>query len=202
MHRQLQNLYTLNEHLQHTQQGHMSLYIVPNGKIFDCRQCGVISHCIFTDEFYKNYKRLMGIHNEIDFNTEVSEFILDDENFGLKDIRDFYLEQFDYLQYLDMNLYNLVKNNYLAVDNILVQDLGFVKVSINRAELPAISLPMEIFNNKKMTGEQYKSLIEILTDNTISSQNFEPKRLVKLREKELQLKNIELERLRNTALKI
>lgn len=199
MYKQLLNLYTLDEHLKHTQNGHMSIYITPTGKIFDCRQKGVISHITFTEEFYKNYKELMRIHKDIDFDTEVSEFIVDDENFTLKDIRDFYLDQFDYVQYEDMDLYHLIKVNFLATDNLLVHDLGFVKVSINRGELPTFDMPMPIFNNKKITNAQYDALVNVLEHNTISYQNFNTKRLIKLREKEFEINNIKLHDLRKNV---
>lgn len=200
MYKQLLNLYTINEHLQHPQKIHISVYIAPNGMIFDCKQNGVISHSTFSEEFYKNYSKLMTIHKGIDFATEVSEFILDDGNFDINDVRQFYLEQFDYVQYADDNLYNMVKNNYLSIENILVHDLGFVKVSINRGEAPAIELPMPIFNGKKLTAVQYDSLIKVLENNTISSQNYEPKRLVKLKEKDVAIKNSKLEELKVLAL--
>jgi len=192
MHSQLLNLYTLEEHLKHTQHSHISIYITPSGKIFDCRQKGVISHCEFTKEFYNNYSNLIKAHPDIDFDTEVSEFILYDKDFTLKDIRDFYLDQFYDIQYEDVELYNLIKNNYLAQDNLLVQDLGFVKVSINRAEMPAIMLPMSIFNGKRITPEQYNTLINVLNYNTISTQDFISSRLIKMRERELKLKNMQI----------
>lgn len=184
MYRQLLNLYTLEEYLKKTQKVHTSVYITPNGKIFDCKQNGVISHSDFARELYSNYRELMQIHKDIDFNTEVSEFILDDENFKLKEVIEFYKEQFDYLQYENMDLYNMVKNNYLATDNILVHDLGFVKVSINRGMLPEIELPLSIFNGKEMTIPQYKSLLGVLQNNTISTTNYDPKRFVDLKERE------------------
>lgn len=195
MHTQLLNLYTLKQYLQHKQIGHISVYITPSGNIFDCKHQGAISHCRFTEEFYKNYKRLITQHTEIDFDTEVSEFILDDDNFSLTDIRDFYKDQFYDIQYTNPKVYNLIVTNYLAIDNLLVQDLGFVKVSINRGELPAIMLPMKVFNNKTITAEQYNSLVSVLENNTISYQDFNTKRLIKLREKELRDKSNEIESL-------
>ncbi|MBO5910509.1 MAG: hypothetical protein J6Q15_03260 [Clostridia bacterium] len=199
MYTQLLNLYTLKQHLQHPQRGHMSLFITPNGKIFDCRQCGVIDHIKFTIDFYNNYREMVLTHKDIDLNTEVSEFILDDETFTLTDIRDFYLDQFDYLQYEDIELYHLIKSNYLAIDNLLVHDVGFVKVSINRGELPVLDLPMPIFNGKKITLEQYKVLLTVLEYNTISYQNFDAKRLIRFREKEFQKTEIKLTDLMNTC---
>lgn len=202
MYNQLLNLYTIDEHIKHQQHGHISLYITPNGEVFDCRQNGVLSHCAFANEFYSNYHKLMQIHKNIDFNTEVSEFILGYDSFGLKDVVEFYLEQFDYVQYHNLKLYTLVKLDCLAVDNILVQDLGFVKVSINRGELPKIDLPIPIFNGKKFTPMQYNSLLKILDNNTISNQDFNAKQLIKIRERDLKIINLELERLRNENLNI
>lgn len=200
MYTQLKELYSLEEHLKHIQKSHISIYITPNGKIFDCRQNGIIDHIKFTEYFYKNYKELINIHNDINFDTEVSEFILDDENFSLKDIRDFYLDQFDYLQYSNPELYHLVKHDYLAVDNLLVQDLGFVKVSINRGELPVVDLPVSIFNNKSLTPEQYNVLVKVLENNTVSYQDYDIKRLIKLREQDVKRRTIQLNELKEKSL--
>ncbi|MFQ6724333.1 MAG: hypothetical protein ACLRFE_03255 [Clostridia bacterium] len=193
MHKQLLKLYTIYDHLSHPQIGHMSIYITPSGKIFDCRYNGMLSHCDFTQEFYENYEYLKDFHLEINFNTDVSEFILEDKSFKLKDIKDYYLEQFYDVAYVDAELYNQVKNNYLALDNLLVQDLGFVKVSINRGELPAIMLPMNVFNNKNLTVPQYNTLYEVLENNTISCQDFNTRSFIKQREKELRVRNNQLE---------
>ena len=199
MYNQLLQQYTINEYLKYKQSVHTALYITPNGKIFDCRQNGVIGHASFATELYNNYSQMMQIHKDIDFNTELSEFILDDNDFNVNDVKNFYIEQYNFLQYEDMNLYTLLRLDCLGLDNLPVQDLGFVRVSINRGELPVINLPMPIFNGKSMTNAQHDTLLEVLNYNTISHIDYEPKQIIYRRIKENKLMQLRIEQLKQQS---
>jgi len=197
MYHQLLNKYTVKEYLSHQQTGHIALYIAPNGRIFDCRRNGVIGHATFSTELYKNYKQMMETHRDIDFDTELSEFILSDETFSFKDVKNFYLDQFDFLQYENMPLYSLLRMDYLGIDSIPVQDLGFVRVSVNIGELPVINLPLSVFNGKEMTSEQYEVLMQVLKYNTLSYQDYSTSRLISKKIKETKMLDEQLKALKD-----
>lgn len=136
--------------------GYYSIYITPNGKILDCRYPQDLGHNSFSSHIYENLDELpKEIYSS---NLRTLEIPFNDIPYNLMD----YFNLLD-LMYVDINLYHTVNKVLLASEDLVCQDMGFIKISINtRLKTFELVIPNAIFE-RKVTGAQ-KEIISKLSD--------------------------------------
>lgn len=129
---------------------HISLYILPNGDIIDCRYPKNIKHLGFTDMIYGNFADIKNadINNELGLNkSALSKYNV--REFGLPIVK----------EALIRNAGVCAKNPehkqiaeelklFLADDDLLVHDLGYVKFLIMGRDNLYLTLPNFNINDK------------------------------------------------------
>lgn len=142
---------------------HVSLYILPNGDIIDCRYPKDVKHIGIADMIYGNFARVC----EIDKNNELKV-----HSSALKkyDVREISLSNVQTA--LIRNTGVCARNpehametqklkEYLSDDDLLVHDLGYVKFLImGRGDLH-ITLPNRNINGKYVKGMQLDTINDI-----------------------------------------
>ena len=147
--------------------GKVSVYITPGGDIFDCR--GMVgSHTDFTDMVYRNLSMLGDITDE--FGNKIYDSVMGDKDVVAKSkveacsqVRERLIEGIG-LQEEDPRQLELLESRllYTADDDLLVQDLGFIKVGlIPKLGSMAICVPSSGIHGHRPTGAQRATLFDI-----------------------------------------
>ncbi len=135
--------------------GYYSLYITPSGEILDCRYPQDFGHNDFCINVYENLDKLP----EKPFSS-----ILRDLGIPFSEISYYLMDYYKLLDvmYVDSNLYNQIDKVLLSTEDRICQDMGFVKVAINKQlKTFEVVIPNAIFE-RKVTGAQ-KDVISALS---------------------------------------
>ncbi|MBQ9795908.1 MAG: hypothetical protein IJW36_03005 [Clostridia bacterium] len=148
---------TLNEFFErlrkkvHQMKNYFSLYITPHGDILDCGYPDNLGHNAFCKKVYTNLDSL----SEKLFNSHLRGL-----GISFKELP-YYLEDYFKLldiQYENLDLYWTIHKVLLGSEDVICQDMGFVKVAIN-IELKTfeVVVPNGIFG-KAVTGAQQDTI--------------------------------------------
>ena len=136
--------------------GYYSLYITPSGEILDCRFPQDFGHNDFCMNVYENLNNLP----EKPFSSNFKEL-----NIPFSEISYYLMDYFKLLDvmYVDTSLYNKIDRVLLSTEDRICQDMGFVKVAINKQlKTFEVVIPNAIFE-KKVTGAQKDVISELST---------------------------------------
>ena len=152
---------------QYNPYGKVSVYITPGGDIFDCREM-MGSHTDFTDRVYRGLSMLIDITDE--FGNRIYDSVMGDEDVvantkveACSKVRDKMIKGLG-LQQGNPKQMELLESRelYVADDDLLVHDLGFIKVGlIPKLGSMAICVPASGLHGHKPTGAQRATLFEI-----------------------------------------
>ena len=138
-----------------------SIYITPEGNIFDLRRITNISHENFVKLFYKNAGGIQQKAREIEEFTSTTGLLKlsgTDSSEVIKALE----EMVKPIKATNKNRYNYIFISELGHDTAIVHDLGFVRITSAYLFEPSVDLPMETFGHK-MTEKQENALYLILT---------------------------------------
>lgn len=155
------------ERSEYNPYGKVSIYITPGGDILDCRGF-VGSHTDFTDLVYKNLAMISDTVDE--FGNKVYDSVMGDNDVvantkveACSKVRGKLLENIGF-DMQDPRQRELVESGalYIADDDLLVQDLGFIKLGlIPKLGSMAICVPAKGIHDHKPTGAQRATLFEV-----------------------------------------
>ena len=155
------------ERTEYNPYGKVSIYITPGGDILDCRGF-VGSHTDFTDLVYKNLSMISDTVDE--FGNKVYDSVMGDNDVvantkveACSKVRSKLLENIGF-DMQDPRQRELVESValYIADDDLLVQDLGFIKLGlIPKLGSMAICVPTKGIHDHKPTGAQRATLFEV-----------------------------------------
>ena len=147
--------------------GKVSIYITPGGDILDCRGF-VGSHTDFTDLVYRNLSMISDITDE--FGNKVYDSAMGDSDVvantkveACSKVRNKLLDHIGF-DMTDPKQRELVESGalYIADDDLLVQDLGFIKLGlIPKLGSMAICVPASGIHGHKPTSAQRATLFEV-----------------------------------------
>ena len=164
---QLKNLYSLEDFLKQPLGTHTSIFITPNGNVFNLRIGGELSHIQFALKFYENYTEVKStLENTEKFSSNYDELL--DQGLTTSELQELYLDEFSDLHYYNFDLYQMLKLHWLSIENLLVSDLGFVLISQDVGMTPQIVTPLGVYGKHITNSQRYATLevLEKLQDRT------------------------------------
>ena len=155
------------ETAQYNPFGKVSVYITPGGDIIDCRDL-VGSHTDFTDNVYRNLSMLGDIVDE--FGNAIYDSVMG----GVDVVGKTKVEACSKVRSRILDSIGVSKDDpshrellesgalYIADDDLLVHDLGFIKVGlIPKLGSIAVCVPSQAVHGHKPTGAQRGTLFDI-----------------------------------------
>lgn len=153
--------------LMETPMSKVSVYVTPDGDIIDCRSL-IGSHIYFTDMVYKSLSGLSDITDELGKKVYSSIMGIEDRKNEsrmetCKIVRHTLIKNagLDPNNPKHMELYEELYSR-IADDDLLVHDMGFVKVGIIvKIGSLALCVPASSFNGHKPTTAQQRTVVEL-----------------------------------------
>jgi len=140
---------------------HIAIYILPNGDIINAHYPNKLSHTELSEMIYSNLEEI-ALHDPNNLLNTKKSILFNKEYKSLNDVKTALANKIGYKNLSTENK-QIIKNT-LGDEDLLVHDLGYVKVLImNR--VPFITLPNINFNDKAPRSVQYdtvRNLTEII----------------------------------------
>ncbi|MBR2467553.1 MAG: hypothetical protein IKB42_00715 [Clostridia bacterium] len=142
---------------------HVSLYILPNGDILDCRFPKDVKHIGITDMIYGNFAKVRELDKQNELRLDTSALNkYNVKEISLKSVQDALIRNTGVCARNPQHSKEvLMLHEFLSDDDLLVHDLGYVKFLImGRGDLH-ITLPNRSINGKYAKGMQLDTIKDI-----------------------------------------
>ena len=134
-----------------------SLYILPSGRVIDCRFPEPLGHNEVSELIYKNLHMLEGR----DFASCLRGDISTESDVAIHKLPIRIMQKYDMDIIPDLDMRDLVRLVILGTEDLVCNDMGFVKLSIAQKKKSVdASVPYPIFN-KSITSKQLDTIDEI-----------------------------------------
>lgn len=142
---------------------HVSLYILPNGDILDCRFPKDVKHIGITDMIYGNFAKVRELDKNNDLRLDTSALNkYNVKEVSLKSVQDALIRNTGVCARNPQHSKEvLMLHEFLADDDLLVHDLGYIKFLVmGRGDLH-ITIPNRSINGKYAKGMQLDTVKEL-----------------------------------------
>lgn len=150
---------------------HVSLYILPNGDIIDCKYPNNVKHIGFTDMIYGNFASIREQEQYADLKLNGSSLVkYNCRDFSLPVVREALIRNTGVCAKnpKHKNAVDELKV-FLADDDLLVHDLGYVKFLIMGRDRLFLTLPNYNINGKHVKGMQLDTIKDIASMCSINN---------------------------------
>ncbi len=149
---------------------HASLYVIPDGKIIDCRYPEWLGHDKITAMIYDNLAALSDVKDRLDrpvYCSAISEYMSDNESVSIEDVQELLMEKAGITD-LTSQFSKDIMRKYLNDEDLPVHDMGFVKVVITSDGNMKVEVPNNIFNGKTIKAAQEETVEGLIAFHKIN----------------------------------